>query len=230
MYISHKYKMIFVRTPRAAGSSICKFLIDNIDDPEAIYTPVEDDNMLGTVSEELLDKHRPYDFYGLGLEDLINEGLVTKEQVEDYTCFCILRDPIERQKSLYYQLKYMRTPQEDPSLTEYKAWTNNGYSMNHPNDTITQYDRLRVNGKIMGQYWLYEYIDYHLKDLFEDKGIRQLSGMPRFKLRYRRDKDFDFDLGTVNKIRKHFKEDFNLYSRLRISAYETDISHYTATQ
>ena len=54
MYVSHKYKLIFLRTPKTASSSLSEFFIKNIPDPDAIYTLVEDSNIPATLSKEIL--------------------------------------------------------------------------------------------------------------------------------------------------------------------------------
>ena len=83
MYLSHKYKFLFLRTPKTASSSLSDFFIRNIDDPDAIYTEVEDSGLVGTLSEEIVSRYRPYAFYHFTVQQLINEGVLTEEQARE---------------------------------------------------------------------------------------------------------------------------------------------------
>ena len=73
MYLSHKYKFLFLRTPKTASSSLSDFFIRNVDDPDAIYTEVEDSGLVGTLSEDIVSRYRPYAFYHFTVQQLINE-------------------------------------------------------------------------------------------------------------------------------------------------------------
>ena len=76
MYLSHKHKFLFLRTPKTASSSLSDFFIRNIQDDEAIYTEVEDSNLPGTLDEAIVSKYRPYAFYHFTLNQLIGSPLV----------------------------------------------------------------------------------------------------------------------------------------------------------
>ena len=58
MFISPKYKFIFLRVPKTASTSLSEFFIRNVDDPDAIYTEVEDSKIAGTLSDEKLEEIR----------------------------------------------------------------------------------------------------------------------------------------------------------------------------
>src|SRR6056300_492681 len=112
MYISPKYKFIFLRVPKTASTSLSEFFVKNIDDPDAIYTEIDDAGIPGTIPEEKLTEIRgvhenfhPFKHLHLNLKQLVQYGIVTEEQVREYKCFAVLRDPIERQKSFYYFFK-----------------------------------------------------------------------------------------------------------------------------
>lgn len=217
MYLSHKYKFLFLRTPKTASSSLSDFFIRNIDDPDAIYTEVEDSNLPGTLDESIVSRYRPYAFYHFTLEQLIAEGVLTKEQALEYDCFALLRDPIERAKSFYYFYKKFRSPGKEASLAEYKSWTRNGVFNNDPNSGIVQADLLSLDGKIVGKYWLYENLEKELSNFMFHRRFRIDHPLPRHKTDTRKVKknEIEFDEQSINELRTHFKKDFELYESLR---------------
>lgn len=217
MYLSHKYKFLFLRTPKTASSSLSDFFIRNIDDPDAIYTEVEDSNLPGTLDESIVSKYRPYAFYHFTLEQLIAEGVLTEEQALGYDCFALLRDPIERAKSFYYFYKKFRNPRGEASLSEYKAWTTNGVFNNDPNSGIIQSDLLSLKGKMVGRYWLYENLEKELSNFMFHRRFRIDHPLPRHKTDTRKVKknEIEFDEQSITELRNHFKKDFELYEELR---------------
>ena len=95
MYLSHKYKFLFLRTPKTASSSLSDFFIRNVDDPNAIYTEVEDSKLPGTLNEAIVGKYRPYAFYHFTLNQLIDENIITEQQAREYDVFALLRNPVD---------------------------------------------------------------------------------------------------------------------------------------
>lgn len=217
MYLSHKYKFLFLRTPKTASSSLSDFFIRNIDDPNAIYTEVEDSKLPGTLSEEIVGKYRPYAFYHFTLDQLITEGVITEEQAREYNCFALLRDPIERAKSFYYFYKKFRSPGRPASLDEYKAWTHNGIFNNDANSAIRQTDLLKIKGESVGRYWLYENLEQELFDLMYGLKIEVKHPLPQHKTDTRKAKknEIEFDDHCLNGLQSHFREDFDLYEKLK---------------
>jgi len=166
MYISHKYKLIFLRTPKTASSSLSEFFIKNIPDDYAIYTPVEDSNIPGTLNPDIINKYKiNFKYYHFTLEDLVNNEIITEEQAKTYKSFAVIRDPVDRQKSFYYFYKNWKGRHSPASLDEYKAWTSNGSFIGEPNSAIKQTDILSINEEIIGNYWLYENINDELNNL-----------------------------------------------------------------
>lgn len=218
MYLSHKYKFLFLRTPKTASSSLSDFFIRNIDDPDAIYTEVEDSNLPGTLDESIVSKYRPYAFYHFTLDQLIAEGVITEEQAREYNCFALLRDPIDRAKSLYYFYKKFRSPNFPASLEEYKAWTGeSGIFNNDPNSGICQTSLLKLKGEPIGRYWLYENLEKELFDFLYKLKIEVKHPLPRHKTdtRKSRNNEIQFDEHSLNILKTRFKEDFELYEQLK---------------
>jgi hypothetical protein len=217
MYLSHKYKFLFLRTPKTASSSLSDFFIRNINDPEAIYTEVEDSNLPGTLDESIVSRYRPYAFYHFTLDQLIHEGVITEEQAREYDVFALLRDPIDRAKSFYYFYKKFRSPGISPSLEEYKRWTNKGVFNNDPNSAIVQTDLLKIKGESVGRYWLYENLEKELSNFMFHRRLRIDHPLPRHKTDTRKVKknEIEFDETSLNDLREHFQNDFILYEQLK---------------
>lgn len=217
MYLSHKYKFLFLRTPKTASSSLSDFFIRNIDDPNAIYTEVEDSNLPGTLDENIVSKYRPYAFYHFTLDQLLDEGVLTEEQAKEYTCFALLRNPIDRAKSFYYFYKKFKAPHRPASLDEYKAWTHYGVFRGEPNSGIVQTHLLKLGDEQLGRYWLYEDLEQELFDFLFERKIEVKYPLPRHKTDSRKSRkdEIEFDEESLRHLRNHFREDFEMYEKLK---------------
>ena len=228
MYISHKYKFIFLRTPKTASSSLSEFLIRNVDDPDAIYTEVDDTDIPGTLDENIVNKYRKdFKHFHFTLEDLVNEKVITPDHIRKYYCFAVLRDPIERQKSFYYFYKKWRPEHKNRpvSLQEYKSMAPHGFFKGEPNSKILQSSFLNFNGKQYGEYWLYENLDKHIETFIKEKGIWVRHNLPQHKSSFRNGHDdLRFDHESISRLRNVFQEDLNLYSTIKKEYYEANKS------
>lgn len=218
MYVSHKYKLIFLRTPKTASSSLSEFFIRNIPDANAIYTPVEDSSIKGTINQGMVLKYKKqFKYYHLSLEDLIREKVVTREQALNYRTIAVIRNPVDRQKSFYYFYKKWKNRTKPPSLEDYKILAPNGTFKDEPNSAIRQTDLLKVGGSIVGEYWLYEDIGNKLYSLMEELNLPIQVGLPRHKSNFRKNRkdEIEFDEHSINQLKEVFKEDFTLYNELK---------------
>lgn len=216
MYISHKYKFVFLRSPKTASSSLSDFFVKNIDDPSAVYTPIDDIKTSGNVNQSIIDKHRKYNkFCHFTLQDLIDENLITEKMISEYTCFSVLRNPIDRQKSAYYfRKKYDK--KSKPSLNDYKLITKNLTTFKQsPLTGMQQTDLLFFNNKINGNLWLYEDLDNTLKAFMSSIGVKIKHELPKHKSNIRnKENDIEFDNEVITALKKHFYRDFAEYDRL----------------
>lgn len=222
MYISHKYKFIFLRTPKTASSSLSEFFIKNIPDPHAVYTPVEDSKIQGTLSTGLIQKYKNnFKYYHFTLEDLVKEKIITPEQASSYKSIAVLRDPADRQKSFYYFYKKWKGRAKQPSLEEYKVWAPNGTFLNEPNSSIRQTDFLSLQGKIVGEYWLYENLHHELSKFMKSINVQVIHPLPSHKSNFRKNRsnEIQFDEDAMNKLLEVFGEDFKLYNELKEKSY-----------
>jgi|TARA_B100001093_G_scaffold31806_1_gene27479 hypothetical protein len=216
MYLSHKHKFLFLRTPKTASSSLSDFFIRNIQDDEAIYTEVEDSNLPGTLDEAIVSKYRPYAFYHFTLNQLIDEGVITREQVAEYDIFALLRNPVDRAKSFYYFYRKWKGRQIDASIDQYRNWTINGVFKGEPNSGIVQSSLLKLGKKDVGRFWLYEDLEKELSNFMFNRRLRIDHPLPRHKTdsRVARQNEIEFEQKDIDEMKKTFGEDFKLYEEI----------------
>lgn len=227
MYLSHKYKFLVLRTPKTGSSSLSEFLVKNIDDPDAIYTEIDDTGIPGTLDQAIVDRNRPFKYFHLSLEDLMSEGVITPQIINTYRCISVLRDPIDRQKSFYYFMKKWWAPNTPASLQEYKTFSPDGYSLRKEYNTmLKQTDLLKYDGKWYGEFWLYENLNDHVEQFMKDIGVPIKHPMPRHKAGFRKNRENEivFDHETVLKLQNHFTDDFKIYSQLKYKEWRKNES------
>lgn len=217
MYVSHKYKLIFLRTPKTASSSLSEFFIKNIPDPDAVYTPVEDSNIPPTLSNQVISKYKiNFAYYHFTLQDLVHNNIITPAQAIEYKSVAVIRDPVDRQKSFYYFYRKWKNRGTSPSLEQYKAWTKGGTFMGEPNSAIRQTDILKFDGEIRGEYWLYQDIGRELSNLMQEMNLQVVHPLPNHKNDFRtnRDNEISLDGDAMENLLKAFGPDVELYNKL----------------
>jgi hypothetical protein len=216
VYLSHKHKFLFLRTPKTASSSLSDFFIRNIQDDEAIYTEVEDSNLPGTLDEAIVSKYRPYAFYHFTLNQLIDEGVLTREQALEYDIFALLRNPVDRAKSFYYFYRKWKGHGIDASIEQYRNWTINGIFKGEPNSSIVQTSLLKLGNKPVGRFWLYEDLEKELSNFMFNRRLRIDHPLPRHKTDSRavRTDEIEFEQKDIDEMKQTFGADFRLYDEL----------------
>lgn len=227
MYISHKYKFIFLRTPKTASSSLSDFFIQNIDDPNAIYTGVDERKIKGTMPIDIVKKYERFGrIYHLTLVDLIREKFVTADMLNEYYIFSVIRDPIDRQKSMYYFRKKIESEDTPPSLEEYKRFSRDlRYMKESPLTALPQVSMSKIDDILVGEFWLFEFLQEHIEHFMKVLNLPIRYALPRHKVSNRA-QDFDFDEETLTAIKTHFKEDFEQYGILKEQYNENKGIHF----
>jgi len=156
MIISHKYRFIFIKTNKTAGTSV-EIALSGCCGDEDIITPItqEDEKIRrelghrGPQNYIVSDRNTVFEFYNhISSAEVI--GQIGQGAWNNYYTFCFERNPWDRVVSLYYNL----TEEPRPSMTEFMAtgvikllkqrglrlYSNNG-AMNI--DEVFRYERLR---------------------------------------------------------------------------------------
>jgi hypothetical protein len=190
----------------------------------AIYTPVEDSKLEGTVHPLIINKYRNnFKYYHFTLEDLIKEKLITVEQAKTYRIISVLRNPIDRQKSFYYFYKKWKNRNNPFTVQDYKSLAPNGYFKGEPNSAIRQTDFGKLGDEYIGEYWLYENLDAHINKLMKDLELEIVHPLPTHKSNFRKNRknEFAFDEEAMEQMKFVFEKDFELYNELKEKSYES---------
>lgn len=225
MYISHKYKFIFLRTPKTASSSLSDWFIKNIPDAQAIYTPVEDSKTPGTLNVNIINKYKlNFKYYHFTIQDLVKENIVTEHQARTYRVISVLREPIDRQKSFFYFYSKWKAKNRPVDLKLYKALAPHGQFIGEPNSGIKQTDLLKLGNGLIGEFWLYENIEDHLEDLIKSLKIDVKVPLQKYKSTFRknRNNEIEFDKDSLDQIKSLFEKDFYVYNELKEKSHASN--------
>jgi hypothetical protein len=219
MYISHKYKICFVRIPKTACSSITEYLIRNIPDHEAVHSGVDDVAMKSTLGKNPI--RRPImanKYVHYTLQDIVKDGFIKENQLKDYTIFGVIRDPVDRQMSMYYfRKKWDRKTK--PSLQDYKNITINNCAMKINPDATgkIQTDFLTYKGQPYGKFLLFDNIEEELDKFMKARSMPTGFKLPKHKSGNRKPKQSEivFDDEVLNSIKMHYTKDYIMYNQLK---------------
>ena len=106
MVVSHSNNFIFLRVPKNASSSLAEFFVRNCCDSSDQYTAVNDCGILNqNIPSQVLSIYRHQSrFIHLTLDELVSNDIVTLDKAKSMTKIMVLRNPFDRQLSLYFFL------------------------------------------------------------------------------------------------------------------------------
>lgn len=201
--VSHKYKFIYIKNKKVAGSSVESFFGNYCIDPKKEY------NYNDAISEHI-DEFGIIGSRGSGMkmkDEWKNHKDVKcirndlgKEKFDEYLKFCVIRNPYDKMVSLYYYKK---------SKLSFKEFVKK-------ND-VNNLNIHSINGKSVCDYFIrYEYLEKDIKKLCKKLNIDSydLSLLPKHKSTQRKNKKHwseYYDDETKNIVyNKHIKE-FELF-------------------
>lgn len=221
MVICEKHNFIFLRIPKNASTSLATFFIKGYTDKHDIYTGVGDAGIKSkNVPEKVLNKYREgYRFIHLTLQELVDNNLVSEEKLQDKRCIGVIREPLDRQLSLYFFKRRSRPGSASPA--EFREMFSRGFCAGDTNNQFLQTDYLTVNGQNYGEYWLYDDLTSRLNMFIKETPPDRLIDLPTYKSKMRKTLDKEelieqyYDQKTLDAVKKYYEKDFELYGQLK---------------
>jgi hypothetical protein len=202
MIISHKYKFIFLKTNKTAGTSV-EIALSKFCGTDDIITPIclRDEKIRGELGYPAPQNHTS-SIWGYTLADIFKiiykrrkkirfynhipakkvRAYIGKEVWDSYYKFCIERNPWDRVVSLYYW-RHRRESEPLPAISEF---------VNSKDPKILKKRGRRVytiNGKIaVDKICKFENLANDLEEVRKHVGIPEKLELPRAKTGFRKDK------------------------------------------
>ena len=209
MILSHKYKFIFLKTSKTAGTSV-EIALSKFCGARDVITPIT------PADEEIrtrLGYRGPQNFTLLASKGFYNHisahevsGLVGPDVWNAYYKFCFERNPFERVISLYY---FLYTSEPRPTITEFldagthERLRHRGYRLYTVDDRI-----------VVDRVCLYERINADLESLRTRLGLPGKIVLPWAKGTHRKDRrDYRAILSPSEqeRIRQFFDKEITLF-------------------
>lgn len=221
MVICKTHKFIFLRIPKNASTSLAAFFVKNFCGKEDIYTyignaQVGSHNIDPLVVQKYKKDHR---IIHMTLNEIVNEGVITPEEARESEVIGVMRNPLERQLSLFFFLS-KEFKLNDTSVGAFREQFKNGCHASDPNNAIRQADYLKLGDELVGNFWLYEDINTNLDEFVAEKNIKIQDPLRNYKSNYRSRRDdalIDeyYDDYTRQAVEDYYAEDMKIYRELK---------------
>ena len=214
MVISDLHNFIYIRIPKNASTSLATFFVQNYCDENSIYTGIGDAGIKPqNVPAEVIQKHKvQYRIIHLTLSEIIQEGLISEEDARKKKVIGVIRNPLERQLSLYFFKN--RSMSHRISVENFKRETAKGFIESDGSNHILQSDYLKIGDENVGEFWKYDNLDYHIEQFIEQHGKPEFP-IKQFKSNIKPKNDNlineYYDAATRKAVEEYFAKDFELY-------------------
>lgn len=220
MVICESNGFIFLRIPKNASTSLATYLIKEYCNKTDTYTGVGDSGITKqNVPDGIISKYRiGYRFIHLTLNELVQNKLITEEKIRNMKVYGVIREPLDRQLSLYFFKKRSRA---NYNPDDFRMLFQNGYCESDQNNRILQSEYCKLGTEDVGHYWLYDKLNEALNQFKQIFPPQNDIGVPTYKssLRQSYNKqdliDEYYDQKTKDAVLKYYEKDFELYERLR---------------
>lgn len=201
--ISHRFKFIYIKNVKVAGTSIEAYFEKYCMDPttDHIVQHKLDSNITkyGIVGNRENGKQTKY-YNHMSAKEIKN--YIGNDIFNSYFKFCVVRNPYDKMVSLYNMIKYRDG--ENVSFNDFVRKQN-----------CVNYNRYFINNKSCIDFYIrFEFLNEDLEKVCKKLNIEyDISKLPKFKSNYRKDNDYkEYYNEELKKIvyDKH-KEEFELF-------------------
>ncbi|WP_261134428.1 sulfotransferase family protein [Bacillus sp. Marseille-Q3570] len=205
MIISHKYKFIFLKTKKTAGTSIEISLSRYCGDRD-IITPImpEDEKIRAALGKYPQNNQiGQTNFYNHDSANKI-KSLIGEDIWNSYYKFCFDRNPWDKVISLYYFL--VRDPQKE-SFDEFLSRGGYQYAYNFPIYTID-------NDSVVDYIGRYENLENDLKSICDTISLPFDGWLPKAKGQFRKNRDHyctQYNEDQRELIGNYYKKEIDLF-------------------
>ena len=200
--VSHKYKFIYIKNAKVAGSSVESFFGKYCIDPkkdysykDAIKEHIDEFGIIGSRGNNLNNKWKNH------LPSTKIKSFLGEKIFNEYLKFCVIRNPYDKMVSLYYFNSEKISFKE--FVKKYSCYNLNIHS---------------INGKSVCDYFIrYEYLEEDIKTLCKKLKIDSydLSLLPKHKSTKRKNKKHwskYYDEETKKIVYNKHKSEFELFN------------------
>lgn len=221
MVICKSQRFIFLRVPKNASTSLATFFIRGYCDSDDIYTGVGDSGInRNNISENIYDKYRKHHrMIHLTLNEIIQNKIVDEKFVRSCKMIGVLREPLDRQLSLYFFKT--RGNQVSQCPDDFRRMFRNGCCDDDLNNEILQSDYLKIGDQSVGEWWLYEDLNERLAEFQTEYQPKTNVELPTYKSSFRKNVDKQklideyYDDETREAVLTYYNADAKLYERLK---------------
>lgn len=220
MVRSERYKLLFMRIPKTASTSLSTWFVMNTCEETDVWTGIKDPKInSNNISEEVQSKYKKgYRKIHLTLNELVDNGVVSMEQAKTDRIIGVIRNPYHRQLSLFF----FKNKNLNTSADAFRRCFQNGHHEYDRNNQILQSDYFKLGDDFApnADPWLYHQISERLQALVEEKHINAKHPLMNYKSQYRKRnmqelmKEY-YDEKTREAVYNYYRKDFELIEKLK---------------
>ena len=223
MVLSFTNNYLFPRIPKNASTTVAAHFIENaFDSRRDVCTriPEFDNSKNINFPTEVYHKHiQDWHYVHLTPQEIIDGGIVTADQVRSMNLINIIRDPFERQISLFLWIASTMSGSKDPDTLKkfFRKKIMNGYYKGDGSNMIRQYDYGTVEGEHIAECWLFEEFPQRLRTFCLDRNIPYWTLSHEKSLNIKQHDMSYYDDATYEAVATYFAKDIELYNKLKNS-------------
>lgn len=214
MVISDSKNFMFIRIPKNASTSLAAFFVKNYCKVSDKWTAIGDAGIKTTnIPDNIIAKHRKqYRFIHLTLNEIIDEGIISADDARSKKIIGVIRNPLERQLSLYFFLN--RQNKSNATISHFRSIMEKGFYESDGSNHILQTDYLKIENELVGEFWKYDNLDQYIENFIAEFG-NPMFPVPSYKTNFK-PKNTDlineyYDSTTRKAVEEYFAKDFEAY-------------------